>query len=236
MVNPLPPWATFWWHQLTITLVTSCFLGRRIGYFKLQFRKEFFNLSPTRRMPLISRETSNLWMVLDLGNMLLPFHFKISVTLQNNVSWTICTILASASFNSFTDKTLLFAVAHSTLLFHCWANFIPNVIPDSNSSFQLVCIASICTCFLTSGSSMLSSDVVSITFQVYRLCHKNAGPWDHLSTLFLWLTSSLLSCIYVMPLVNIWVIPEKLHTICDKYLESLDTIFRYPSTTWLSVR
>ena len=40
-VNPLTPWATFWWHLLTIMSVTSCFFGKRIGYFRLQFRKEF---------------------------------------------------------------------------------------------------------------------------------------------------------------------------------------------------
>ena len=74
-VNPLPPWATFWCYQLIIW-VTSCLLGRRIGYFRLQFRKEFFNLPPTCRILLISRKISNLWMLLDLGMILLPFDFS----------------------------------------------------------------------------------------------------------------------------------------------------------------
>ena len=115
-------------------LVTSCFLGRRIGYFRLQFRKEFFNLPPTRRIPLISRKTSNLKMLLDLGIMLLPFDFKISVSLPNDVSWTICTILASTSLSSFTVKTLLLTVSQSTLFFNC----LTKCYRKCHDSFQFV--------------------------------------------------------------------------------------------------
>ena len=156
--------------------MTSCLLGRRIGYFRLQFRKEFFNLPPTCRILLISRKTSNLWMLLDLGIMLLPFDFQISISLRNDVSWTICKILASASFSSFTDKTLLLTYCSSLLL------LLKSLIAIHLSNWSATALT--VTCFLTSGLSMLSSGVVSIAYQVSLFCHKNAGPWNHLSTLF----------------------------------------------------
>ena len=102
------------------------------------------------------------------------------------------------------NNTTTYFQHNSTSFFNCWTNFITNVvilfslfqsmvafkILDSNSSFQLVRTALTTTYLLTSGSSMLSSGIVSITSQVSWFCHKNSGTWNHFSTLFFWLIFS----------------------------------------------
>lgn len=172
---------------------------------------------------MISRKIPNFWMLFDFGIIVLPFDFKISLSLPNDFfldrfrNSSFCLIQQFHRPNIVTDniavnlalQLLRKFVINAMIIFSFFHSVVAFKIVNRNSSFQLFWTASTTICFLTSGSIILSSEVVSITFQVSWFCHKNGGRRSHLSIFF------LSNSIYINPLVNIRVIPEKLHVICD---------------------